>query len=224
MHGITRCPQCHTAFNVAHKQLAKASGKVRCGICKHAFVAANFWVVAEFDDAELAFERPPISFHKAPRRIWPMLFSSAIILSGCLAATAQWLHHYPASINAYPAIEQVRQQTYLWMGWQAPPAIDWPALTIGHYVAQSLPDDANTLRIQGLLVNHSHTPQKAPDLLLTLWLANGDKHSARIPAKHIVRKADRLAPQRQSQFYFDIDRPTEDVARVTLELCCQQKN
>lgn len=36
-------------------------------------------------------------------------------------------------------------------------------------------------------------------------------------------KADKLAAQRQSQFYVDIDQRSEDIQRFSLALCCQQK-
>ncbi|BCL74748.1 hypothetical protein JHS3_04840 [Jeongeupia sp. HS-3] len=39
MSSITRCPNCHTAFNVTAAQLAAHRGKVRCGKCAFVFNA-----------------------------------------------------------------------------------------------------------------------------------------------------------------------------------------
>ncbi|AOY01951.1 DUF3426 domain-containing protein [Jeongeupia sp. USM3] len=39
MNSITRCPNCHTAFNVTAAQLAAHKGKVRCGKCAFVFNA-----------------------------------------------------------------------------------------------------------------------------------------------------------------------------------------
>lgn len=110
------------------------------------------------------------------------------------------------------------------LGQQPPMAIDWSALSLDHYVAQMSAQQKNVLRIQGLLVNHSANPQPAPDLKLTLWLGNGETHTILVPASRIARNSERLAPQRQSQFYFEIDKPSQSVQRIDLELCCQQKN
>jgi predicted Zn finger-like uncharacterized protein len=224
MHGITRCPQCQTAFKVDHKQLAKASGKVRCGVCKHPFIAADFWVVAEPDESELSFESAPIVLSKQHRRPWQTIMAATILLVGMLIGAAQWLHHFPASANTYPPMERLRQNVYRWLGQKAPAAIDWSALSLEHYVGQMSAQQEAVLRIQGLLVNRSANAQPAPDLKLTLWLANGETHAVAVPASRIVRKSEHLAAQRQSEFYFDIDKPSQVVERIALELCCQQKN
>ncbi len=223
MHGITRCPSCQTAFNIAHKQLASAKGKVRCGVCKHTFSAADYWVVAEFDDAELDFERPAIELkqRKTPGSRG-LAFGLSLIVS-TMAAISFWFHLHPSDIQAWPKLEPLRQWTYQQLGLSAPLAIDWSTLTLGHYVAQPLSENSETLRIQGILVNQSQYPQPAPDVELTLWLTSGEQISEHIPAQRIVRKADKLAAQRQSQFYIDIDRRSEDIKRFTLALCCQQK-
>lgn len=223
MHGITRCPSCDTAFNVAHKQLARAKGKVRCGVCKHTFSAADYWVVAELDEAELDFERPALDLRHRKPAVWPRFLAGMVLMLGAIAGLAQWFHHHPADIQAWPRLEPLRQWTYQQLGLSAPVAIDWSALSLGHYVAQPSSENSEALRIKGLLINQSQHPQPAPDLMLTLWLNSGEQLSVRIPAKRIVRKADKLAAERQSQFYVDIDQRSEDIQRFSLALCCQQK-
>ena len=223
MHGITRCPSCDTAFNVAHKQLARAKGRVRCGVCKHTFSAADYWVVAELDEAELDFERPAIDLQHRKPSVWRGIVAAAALSLGAIAGLAQWFHHHPADIQAWPKLEPLRQWSYQQLGMRAPLAIDWPALSLGHYVAQPSSENSELLRIQGLLINQSQYPQPVPDLTLTLWLQSGEQLSQRIPAQRIIRKADRLAARRQSQFYVDIEQRSEDIERFSLALCCQQK-
>lgn len=40
----SQCPQCHTAFRVSAEQLELAAGKVRCGQCRHVFVASEHFI------------------------------------------------------------------------------------------------------------------------------------------------------------------------------------
>jgi predicted Zn finger-like uncharacterized protein len=107
MHGITRCPECHTAFNVAQHHISKAKGKVRCGVCKHTFNATEHWVSAELDDADLAFERPDIFLNSTPTWRHNNVIAGFILILGLATGYAQWqqapnniaLQHYVAQIQ-----------------------------------------------------------------------------------------------------------------------------
>ena len=224
MHGITRCPQCKTAFNVVHKHLFPANGKVRCGACKHTFNAADHWVVADVDDADLDFERPTLSLQTSTKSVWQSLTLGLIITISALMVFIQWLHKHPSITNHLPELEQPRLEMYRWLSQTAPSPIDWSKLELRHYIAQTHPDNPSILRVQGLIINHSKIAQPQPDLLLSIQLADGTVHDARIAQEYIVRKQQKLRGQRQSQFYFDIDRPRQAIETFSLAMCCQQKN
>lgn len=194
MHGITRCPQCHTAFNVAQQHLAKAEGKVRCGRCKHTFIATQHWVSAEIDDADLAFERPDISFKATPKLRYQTLTASFILLLGIVIAFFQW-HQQPPS-----------------------------RMTIERYVAQLQSAQANTVTITGIITNDAALPQAAPDMLLSIHLNNGESHSARIPSHLIHFNTATLYPAQPTSFSFTIERPRNNIDAFTLSPCCRQKN
>lgn len=166
---------------------------MRCGICKHTFIATEHWVSAELDDADLAFERPDISFKPAPSLRHTNLISGIILILGLAAGYAQW------------------QQT--------------PSnIALQHYVAQIQDQNASLITITGIVTSESAHPQPFPDMLLSLHLANGQKHSARIPAQHIHFGTPTLSSTSPTSFSFTIERPSSDIDTFHLTPCCRQKN
>ncbi|SIS91231.1 DUF3426 domain-containing protein [Neptunomonas antarctica] len=57
----TRCPECHTLFNVTTGQLKVAAGLVRCGTCLHVFNAAESVTssIKKTDEQKSTFEESP---------------------------------------------------------------------------------------------------------------------------------------------------------------------
>lgn len=223
MHGITRCPNCHSAFKVAHRQLTPAGGKVRCGKCKQTFLASDHWLVAQYDstdpqlttlNAELPEEKKTI--HSG----WLLgIFSFGII--GLLVQLA-W--HYPGRSSYYfPPLKQLFSITQHVLGITPTNMIDYRDLDLKH-VAARMTEDTHTMQIDGIIENRSPTPQNNPTLLISLTTNDGMQHHKIIQHDQINWQKQPLTAGQITRFNFLINTPHLQVIDYSTSLCCQPKN
>lgn len=222
MHGITRCPNCHKAFRVAHTQLASAKGRVKCGSCKHVFNATDYWLISQFDKNEDQLRKLNFELKQAKTNN-SNSWVAAIILVGVCVLFGQYAWEYPGRIVAkIPPAEKAYSLVASILNTNKP-TIDLRDLSLAHHTGRVF-NEGKHLRIDGIVKNQSPTKQKTPNLRIDLTLANGEKASRLINSAEINWSNTTLAKGSQSQFAVWLEMQLSQVVDYKVSLCCQPKN
>ncbi len=220
MHGITRCPNCQTAFKVAHSQLAIAKGRVRCSKCKHPFQASDYWLATSYDasDPQLIELNANLA---SPQHRSQTSWLISIIFLGILGLLLQYSWHFPGrSAHYVPGITKLFNLAEQWFAVPSPNVIDLNDLNLTHVIARN-EQQSHTLRIDGRIENHGPTEQKTPDLLVNLISIDGSKHQKIVKTNQIQWQYSHIPSKQSVQFNLLLNISNLQVIDYSTSLCCQ---
>jgi len=222
MHGITRCPNCKTAFKVAHHHLMPANGHVRCGKCKHDFNADEHWLVAEYAAYEAQISTLDAELTE-PTQNTPNSLIYTLLLIGVLGLFLQYAWAYPGRMIArFPISQPLYEQSFEWLGTTDKSLVDLNDMQLQHFVARL--SQQQNIRFDGLIKNNSPTHQHAPSLVIKLTLQDGTVLQKVIDSQSIHWQTNPLRQKQTTSFHFWIKNNQLQVIDYNASLCCQPKN
>jgi predicted Zn finger-like uncharacterized protein len=188
--GVTRCPECGTAFRVSDMQLAARSGQVRCGRCGKVFDARDALVA----DAGAAPARRSLPGRAEPatrpgftdpepppagrRRTWAWSIASAVAL---IALAAQFAFFFRGEIALlWPTAKPVLAQICADLGCDLPLPRRAELMSIETSDLQADGANPGVMVLSATLRNRAAFPQQFPSLELTLTNAQDQPVARRV--------------------------------------------